>query len=208
MARYLGPSCKLCRREGEKLFLKGDRCYSDKCAFDRRPYPPGQHGQRRVKVTEYGIRLREKQKVRRIYGVLERQFRRYFEMADSGKGVTGENLLALLERRLDSVCYRLGFSATRADARQLVRHKHVKVNGKTVSIPSYLVRPGDVVSVREKSRNKARIQTSLDGVDRRSVPEWLETDKENFTGKVRSQPVREAITLPIKEQLIVEFYSR
>lgn len=208
MARYTGPSCRLCRREGEKLFLKGDRCYTDKCAFDRRPYPSGQHGQRRVKATEYGLRLREKQKVRRIYGVLERQFRRYFAMADRQKGVTGENLLALLERRLDSVCYRLGFAATRSEARQLVRHRHVQVNGKTVSIPSFLVKPGDTISVREKSRQSGRVLAALEGVDRRGVPEWLELDKANFTGKVRSAPVREAITLPIKEQLIVEFYSR
>ncbi|AKF10617.1 30S ribosomal protein S4 [Sandaracinus amylolyticus] len=208
MARYTGPSCKLCRREGEKLFLKGDRCYTDKCAFDRRPYPPGQHGQRRSKATEYGIRLREKQKVRRIYGVLERQFRKYFASADAGKGVTGEALLALLERRLDSVCYRLGFAATRSDGRQLVRHKHVLVNGKTVSIPSYLVRPNDTITIREKSRQKGRIVTALEGVERRGVPEWLSLDKGAFTGKVVSQPVREAITLPIKEQLIVEFYSR
>ena len=208
MARYIGPSCKLCRREGEKLFLKGDRCYTDKCAFDRRPYPPGQHGQRRVKVTEYGIRLREKQKVRRIYGVLERQFRRYFHLADAGRGVTGEALLAYLERRLDSVCYRLGFAATRSDARQLVRHRHVQVNGKTVSVPSYLVKPGDTVSIREKSRQKARVTVALEGVDRRGVPEWLELDKAAFAGKVRGAPVREAITLPIREQLIVEFYSR
>lgn len=208
MARYTGASCKLCRREGEKLFLKGDRCYTDKCAFDRRPYPPGQHGQRRSKATEYGIRLREKQKVRRIYGVLERQFRKYFAVADSSKGVTGELLLALLERRLDSVCYRLGFAATRSDGRQLVRHKHVQVNGKTVSIPSYLVRPGDTISIREKSRQKSRIATALEGVERRGVPEWLSLDKGAFAGKVVSQPVREAITLPIKEQLIVEFYSR
>ena len=208
MARYIGPSCKLCRREGEKLFLKGDRCYTDKCAFDRRPYPPGQHGQRRVKVTEYGIRLREKQKVRRIYGVLERQFRKYFAEADRGKGVTGEALLALLERRLDTVCYRLGFATTRSDARQLVRHKHVQVNGRTVSIPSFQVKPGDTITIREKSRQQTRIITALDGVERRGVPEWLELDKGAFTGKVRSAPVREAITLPIKEQLIVEFYSR
>ena len=208
MARYIGPSCKLCRREGEKLFLKGDRCYTDKCSFDRRPYPPGQHGQRRIKVTEYGIRLREKQKVRRIYGVLERQFRRYFHIADAGRGVTGEQLLATLERRLDSVCYRLGFAATRSDARQLVRHRHVQVNGKTVSIPSFLVKPGDTITVREKSRATGRVTVALDGVERRGVPEWLELDKAAFTGKVRSAPVREAITLPIKEQLIVEFYSR
>lgn len=208
MARYIGPACKLCRREGEKLFLKGDRCYTDKCAFDRRPYPPGQHGQRRVKVTEYGIRLREKQKVRRIYGVLERQFRKYFAEADRVKGVTGENLLSLLERRLDSVCYRLGFAATRSDARQLVRHAHVEVNGKSVSIPSFLVKPGDKVSVSEKTRQSPRITQALAGVDRRGVPEWLDLDKGAFTGTVRTPPVREAITLPIKEQLIVEFYSR
>lgn len=208
MARYTGPSCKLCRREGEKLFLKGDRCYTDKCAFDRRPYPSGQHGQRRTKVTEYGIRLREKQKVRRIYGVLERQFRRYFAEADRIKGVTGENLLMLLERRLDSACYRLGFAATRSDARQLVRHRHVKVNGKIVSIPSFQVKPGDKVSIHERSRETVRVKTALDGVDRRGVPEWLELDKNEFTGTVKGMPVREAITLPIKEQFIVEFYSR
>ena len=208
MARYIGPACKLCRREGEKLFLKGDRCYTDKCAFDRRPYPPGQHGQRRTKVTEYGIRLREKQKVRRIYGVLERQFRKYFAEADRIKGVTGENLLMLLERRLDSACYRLGFAATRSDARQLVRHRHVKVNGKVVSIPSFCVKPGDKVSIHERSRETGRVKTALEGVERRGVPEWLELDKNEFTGTVKGMPIREAITLPIKEQFIVEFYSR
>ena len=208
MARYIGPACKLCRREGEKLFLKGDRCYTDKCAFDRRPYPPGQHGQRRTKVTEYGIRLREKQKVRRIYGVLERQFRKYFAEADRIKGVTGENLLMLLERRLDSACYRLGFAATRSDARQLVRHRHVKVNGKVVSSPSFCVKPGDKVSIHERSRETGRVKTALEGVERRGVPEWLELDKNEFTGTVKGMPIREAITLPIKEQFIVEFYSR
>ena len=208
MARYTGPSCKLCRREGEKLFLKGDRCYTDKCAFDRRPYPSGQHGQRRTKVTEYGIRLREKQKVRRIYGVLERQFRKYFAEADRIKGVTGENLLMLLERRLDSACYRLGFAATRSDARQLVRHRHVRVNGKVVSIPSFCVKPGDKVSIHERSRETNRVKIALEGVDRRGVPEWLELDKGAFTGTVKGMPIREAITLPIKEQFIVEFYSR
>jgi small subunit ribosomal protein S4 len=208
MARYNGPSCKLCRREAEKLFLKGDRCYTDKCAFDRRPYPPGQHGQRRTKATEYGIRLREKQKVRRIYGVLERQFRKYFAEADRIKGVTGENLLALLERRLDSACYRFGFAATRADARQLVRHRHVKVNGKIVSIPSFTLKPGDKVEIHERSRETVRVKTALEGVDRRGVPEWLELDKGAFTGTVKGMPIREAITLPIKEQFIVEFYSR
>ena len=208
MARYTGPSCKLCRREAEKLFLKGDRCYTDKCAFDRRPYPPGQHGQRRTKVTQYGIRLREKQKVRRIYGVLERQFRKYFAEADRIKGVTGENLLMLLERRLDSACYRLGFAATRADARQLVRHRHVRVIGKIVSIPSFSVKPGDKVSIHERSRETVRVKTALEGVDRRGVPEWLELDKAEFVGTVKGMPIREAITLPIKEQFIVEFYSR
>jgi len=208
MARYTGPSCKQCRRESLKLFLKGERCYTDKCSFDRRPYPPGQHGQRRSKFTEYGIRLREKQKVRRIYGVLERQFRTYFEKADQTKGVTGELLLGLLERRLDSVCYRLGFAATRADARQLVRHKHVQVNGKTVNIPSYLVKPGEKVSVREKSRSIVRVALALEGVERRGVPEWLELDKGTVTGTVKTMPNREEITLPIQEQLIVEFYSR
>ena len=208
MARYTGPSCKLCRREGEKLFLKGDRCYTDKCAFDRRPYPSGQHGQRRTKVTEYGIRLREKQKVRRIYGVLERQFRKYFAEADRIKGVTGENLLMLLERRLDSACYRLGFAATRSDARQLVRHRHVRVNGTIVSIPSYCVKPGDKVSIHERSRETGRVKIAMEGVERRGVPEWLELDKAAFTGTVKGMPIREAITLPIKEQFIVEFYSR
>ena len=208
MARYTGPVCKQCRREGMKIFLKGDRCYTDKCSFDRRPYPPGQHGQRRMKFTEYGIRLREKQKVRRIYGVVERQFRRYFAEADRRKGVTGENLLHLLEQRLDSVCYRLGFANTRNDSRQLVRHKHVLVNGRAVNIPSFQVRPGDKVAIREKSRAKGRVVTSVEGVDRRGVPEWLELDKDTFTGVVKSVPNREEITLPIKEQLIVEFYSR
>jgi small subunit ribosomal protein S4 len=208
MARYIGPACKLCRREGEKLFLKGERCYTDKCAFDRRPYPPGQHGQRRVKVTEYGIRLREKQKVRRIYGILERQFRKYFAEADRVKGVTGENLLSLLERRLDNVAYRLGFAATRADGRQLVRHGHLLVNGKPVSIPSFLVKKGDKVTLHTRSRELGRVKVSVEGVDRRGVPEWLELDKAGLAGTVRDNPVREAITLPIKEQLIVEFYSR
>lgn len=208
MARYIGPACKLCRREREKLFLKGDRCYTDKCAFDRRPYPSGQHGQRRVKVTEYGIRLREKQKVRRIYGILERQFRKYFAEADRVKGVTGENLLSLLERRLDNVAFRLGFAQTRADGRQLVRHGHLLVNGKPVSIPSFLVKKGDKITVHERSRELGRLKISVEGVDRRGVPEWLELDKSGLVGTIRDNPVREAITLPIKEQLIVEFYSR
>lgn len=208
MARYIGPVCRLCRRESTKLFLKGDRCFTDKCAVDRRPYPPGQHGQRRTKFTEYGIRLREKQKVSRIYGVLERQFRRYFKEADRTRGVTGENLLSLLERRLDSVCYRLGFAATRSEARHLVRHKHVAVNGRTVNIPSFRVKPGDKVEVRETSRKMARVTSALDAAEKRGIPTWLELSREAFAGTVKSLPHREEITLPIQEQLIVEFYSR
>ena len=208
MARYIGPVCKLCRRENLKLFLTGDRCYTDKCSFDRRPYPPGQHGQRRIKFTEYGVRLREKQKVRRIYGVLERQFRKYFAEADRVKGVTGEQLLGLLERRLDSACYRIGFAATRSEARQLVRHKHVLVNGRIVNVPSYNVRLGDKITIAEGSRAHKRVVTALEGVDRRGVPQWLELDKGAFTATIKTAPNREEITLPIQEQLIVEFYSR
>ena len=208
MARYIGPVCKQCRRENIKLFLKGERCYTDKCSFDRRPYPPGVHGQRRSKFTEYGVRMREKQKVRRIYGILERQFRGYFASAARAKGVTGENLLNTLERRLDSTCYRMGLGATRTEARQLVRHKHVEVNGRRVDIPSYLLRPGDTISVREKSKKLARIQNALEVAGRREQPEWLEFDPNTLTGTVKTLPNREAITLPIQEQLIVEFYSR
>ncbi len=208
MARYIGPVCKHCRRENLKLFLKGDRCYTDKCAFDRRPFPSGVHGQRRAKFTEYGVRLREKQKVRRVYGVLERQFGRYFEMADSAKGATGENLLRLLERRLDNVCYHIGFGATRNDARQLVRHRHVKVNGRTVDIPSFLVRPGDKITLRERSRSLKRVEGAQELVSRREIPEWLGLDKDNLTGIVKSLPSREAIGLPIQERMVVEFYSR
>ena len=208
MARYIGPVCKQCRRENAKLFLKGERCYTDKCSYDRRPYPPGVHGQRRAKFTEYGVRMREKQKVRRIYGVVERQFRRYFEMADRQKGVTGENLLNTLERRLDSACFRLGLGATRTDARQLVRHKHIQVNGRTVNIPSFLLKPGDKITVREKSRQSGRIQSALEVAGRRESVDWLEFDADNLTGTVKQMPTREAVTLPIEEQLIVEFYSR
>jgi len=208
MARYIGPVCKQCRREGAKLFLKGERCYTDKCGYDRRPYPPGVHGQRRSKVTEYGIRLREKQKVRRIYGMLESQFRRYFDMAERQKGVTGENFLSLLERRLDSAVYRLGMAATRSEARQLVRHKHVQVNGRSVNIPSFLLRPGDKITVRERSKKLSRIEGALDFSSRREQPDWLEFDRDNLTATVKTLPTREGITLPIQEQLIVEFYSR
>ena len=208
MARYIGPSCKLCRRENMKLFLKGERCYTDKCSFDRRPYPPGMHGQRRSKPTEYGVRMREKQKVRRIYGILERQFARYFDMADHQKGVTGENLLARLERRLDSAVYRMGFGTTRNDSRQLVRHGHVSVNGKTVNIPSYQVRPGDKIAIREASKQLVRVQTSLEVSGRREQPEWLDVNRDGLEATVRMLPPREALTLPIEEQMIVEFYSR
>lgn len=208
MARYTGPSCRLCRRENIELFLKGERCYTDKCAIKRRNYPPGQHGQARVKVSAYGVQLREKQKVRRIYGILEKQFRSYFEEADRMKGVTGENLLFLLERRLDNAVYRLGFASSRTEARTLVRHGHFQVNGRKVNIPSFLVRSGDVIEVREKSRNITCINDSLEAVVRRGVPQWLELDKDARKGVVKTFPTREDITTPIQEQLIVELYSK
>lgn len=208
MARYTGPSCRLCRREGVELFLKGERCYTDKCAIKRRSYPPGQHGQGRIKVSDYGVQLREKQKVRRIYGILENQFRGYFEMADRMKGVTGENLLFILERRLDNVAYRLGFAASRDEARQLVRHGHFTLNGRKVNIPSIQVKAGDIVQLREKSRKIAVITESLEAVVRRGIPQWLELDKDAFKGTVKQMPVREDITMPIQEQLIVELYSK
>ena len=208
MARYRGPVCRLCRREGVKLFLKGDRCYTDKCAMERRPYPPGQHGQMRRKKTEYALLLREKQKLKRIYGVLEKQFRRYFEEAERQKGVTGENLLILLERRLDNVVYRMGFANSRNQARQLVRHGHVLVNGKKVDIPSYLVNIGDEIAIREKSREIPFIKEAMESVSRRGIPSWLEVDPDNFKGKVKALPTREEIAIPVQEQLIVEFYSK
>lgn len=209
MARYIGPVCRLCRREDMKLFLKGDRCYTDKCGYERRAYPPGQHGQgRRRKASDYGEQLREKQKVKRIYGVAERQFRGYYYKANRMKGVTGENLLVLLERRFDNIVYRLGFASDHAEARQLLRHGHFQVNGKNVNIPSYLVKTGDVVSVKERSRKIARINDSLAAIDRRGVPGWLDLEKEKFEGKVKSYPAREDFTMPIREQLIVELYSK
>jgi len=208
LARYTGPSCRLCRREGSELFLKGERCYTDKCAIKRRSYPPGQHGQGRIKVSDYGVQLREKQKVRRIYGILENQFRGYFEMADRQKGVTGENLLFILERRLDNVAYRLGFATSRDEARQLVRHGHFTLNGRKVNIPSIQVKAGDVLQLREKSRKVAAIAESLEAVVRRGIPQWLELDKDAFKGTVKLMPVREDITMPIQEQLIVELYSK
>ena len=209
MARYTGASCRQCRRENLKLFLKGDRCFSDKCGYERRAYAPGQHGQSRFrKVSDYAIQLREKQKVKRLYGMLEGQFRRYFEIADRSKGVTGENLLMLLERRLDSTLYRLGIASSRAHGRQLVRHNHVQVNGRKVNIPSYLVSVGDTISVKEKSWKNGGIIESLEAVARRGVPSWLELDKDKFQGTVKGMPERQEITLPIQEQLIVELYSK
>ncbi|NPV30148.1 MAG: 30S ribosomal protein S4 [Firmicutes bacterium] len=208
MARYTGPVCRLCRREGIKLYLKGDRCYSDKCALDRRNYPPGEKAQARRKMTEYGLQLREKQRARRIYGVLERQFRRYFEIAERQKGITGENLLRLLERRLDNVVYRLGFAASRAEARQLVRHGHFTVNGRRVDIPSYLVKIGDVVAVAERSRELTRFAELAEAAAHKTPPPWLEVDVERMQGRVLGFPAREDIDIPIKEHLIVELYSR
>ncbi|GAB6888566.1 30S ribosomal protein S4 [Desulfothermus okinawensis JCM 13304] len=208
MARYTGPKCRLCRREGTKLFLRGDRCYTDKCAYERRPYAPGQHGRRRKKSSNYEIQLREKQKVKRLYGVLEGQFRKYFEIAEAKKGVTGTNLLRILELRLDNVVYRLGFANSRNQARQLVRHGHFLVNGKKVDIPSYQLRVNDVVEVKEKSRKVPTIQEAQEVVARRGVPQWLELDSENFKGQVKALPEREDITFPINENLIVELYSK
>lgn len=208
MARYTGAVCRLCRREGAKLFLKGDRCYTDKCSIEKRAYAPGQHGQGRKKNSEYGIQLREKQKARRIYGVLENQFRRYFKEADRQKGVTGDNLLRLLERRLDNVVYRLGFAGSRVEARQLVKHGHFTVNGKKVNIPSFLVRVGEEVAVKEKSRASAKFQEIKEAVAHKSSPAWLEVDKENLSGRVLTLPLREEIDVPLEEHLIVELYSR
>lgn len=208
MARYTGPSCRLCRRENMELFLKGDRCYTDKCAIKRRNYPPGQHGQGRSKVSAYGVQLREKQKVRRIYGLLEKQFRGYFAEADRMKGVTGENLLSLLERRLDNVVYRLGFASSRTESRQIVRHGHFTLNGRKVNIPSIQLKVGDVIALREKSTKIASINESLEAVVRRGVPQWLELDKDGFKGTLKALPIREDITTPIQEQLVVELYSK
>jgi len=208
LARHTTSVCRLCRRENLKLFLKGERCYTEKCAVERRGYPPGQHGQGRKKFSEYGTQLREKQKVKRIYGVLENQFRNTFKEADRQKGITGEVLLSLLERRLDSVVYRLGFANSRNEARQLVLHSHFMVNQTKVSIPSYLVKPGDVIAVREKSKKVVRILEALEGVARRGVPPWLELDKEQMKGSIKGMPARDDITLPIQEKLIVELYSK
>ena len=208
MARYTGPVCRLCRREGAKLYLKGDRCYSDSCSFTKRSYAPGQHGQNRKKVSEYGLQLREKQRARRVYGVLEGQFRTYFDKADRQKGITGENLLVLLERRLDNVVYRLGFAASRTQARQLVRHRHFTVNGKRVDIPSYQIKPGDVIQVKETSKQSPLIKEIAEAVTTKTTPAWLEVQAEEMIGKIVRYPNRDEIDTPIQEHLIVELYSR
>jgi small subunit ribosomal protein S4 len=209
MARYIGPVCRLCRREGMKLFLKGERCYTEKCAIEKRNVPPGQHGRaRRAKMVGYGVQLREKQKVKRTYGVLENQFRRYFEAADRAKGVTGELLLQMLERRLDNVVYRIGFATSRAQARQLVRHGHFLVNGKKVDIPSYATRMGDTISVRATSAENPTIAHAREEVKGRGVPEWLSIDAAGTSGRISSLPTRAQINLPVQEQLIVELYSK
>ena len=209
MARYRDSSCKLCRRENLKLYLKGDRCYGDKCAFERRAYAPGQHGQRRGgKVSDYRVQLREKQKVKRIYGLLENQFRGYYYRADKQKGVTGTNLLTLLESRLDNIVYRMGFAASRQQARQLVRHNHFTVNEKKVNIPSYLVRPGDEIGVKDKSQKVPQVIEAMETVVRRGIPDWIEVDKDKFRGTLKALPNREDLTMPIQEQLIIELYSK
>ncbi len=208
MARYRGAECRLCRREGLKMFLKGSRCYTDKCAVDRKENPPGQHGRTRSKFSDYGNQLREKQKVKRMYGILEKQCRIYFRKASRQKGVTGDNFLFLLERRLDNVVFRLGFATSRNEARQLVTHRHFKVNGRLVNIPSFLVKMGDIVEPKEKSKKVVRITEAIESVERRGVPRWLDLDKQNFKGKISDFPTREEITIPIQEQLIVELLSR
>ena len=209
MARYTGPVCRLCRRERMKLFLKGDRCFKEKCAIERRAYPPGQHGQRRSRrPSGYGPQLREKQKVKRIYGLLEGQFRGYFEEAERRKGITGENLLVMLERRLDNVVYSLGFAASRAQARQMIRHGHIQVDGKKVTIPSVQMRSGQVIAVKEASRTNEFTRASVETARGRGVPEWLQLDPENFEGTILILPTRDDIKLPVEEQLIVELYSR
>lgn len=200
--------CKFCRRENMKLFLKGDRCYTDKCSFERRPYPPGQHGQSRLKFSEFALQLREKQKTKRYYGVMENQFRRYFEEADRGKGVTGTRLLALLEMRLDNVVYSLGYASSRREARQLVKHNHFTVNGIKANIPSHIVQKGDVIEVREASRQIAKVMQGIENVKRREIPGWLEADHGAFKGTVKDVPSREHITLPVEENMVVEYYSR
>jgi small subunit ribosomal protein S4 len=209
LARNIGAACRRCRRENLKLYLKGDRCYSDKCSFERRAFGPGQHGQARFKkLSDYAIQLREKQKVKSMYGMLEGQFRLNFQKADSQKGVTGENLLILIERRLDNTVFRIGFASSRKQARQLVRHNHIQVNGKKVNIPSFLVSAGDVITLKEKSRANTVINENIEAVVRRGIPTWLELEKDSYKATVKALPNREELTLPIQEQLIVELYSK
>ena len=208
MARYNDSVCRLCRRENQKLFLKGDRCYTEKCSFERRGYPPGQHGQGRIKFSEYGLQLREKQKIKRMYGLVEKQFRNLFEKASRTKGITGSNLLTMLERRLDNTCYRAGLANSRTEARHLVRHGHFSVNGTTVDIPSFLVSKGDVITVKEKSKNITPIMASLEAVKRREIPQWLELDAAAHTARVRDLPSRDDVTAPMEERLVVELYSK
>ncbi|NLL39569.1 MAG: 30S ribosomal protein S4 [Clostridiales bacterium] len=208
MARYTNAVCRLCRREGQKLFLKGDRCYTEKCSVDRRSYPPGEHGQGRRKASEYGLQLREKQKAKRYYGLMEKQFRGYFEMAAKKRGQTGENLLSILESRLDNVIYRLGFAMSRPEARQLVTHGHFLVNGRKVNIPSFLVKPGEVISVKESSRNLEKIKNVVEANSFRQPPKWLDFDRNNMIAKVVAVPQKEDIDFPIEEHLIVELYSK
>ena len=208
MARYTDEQCRICRREGQKLFLKGSRCYSDKCSISRRNYAPGQHGQKRAKLSEYGTQLREKQKTKSYYGVGEKQFRGYFEMASNKKGVTGENLLQILESRLDNVVYRLGFGASRAQARQLVNHGQFEVNGRKVNIPSYLVKAGDVVTVRESKKDNGAIKVNVEANSAKPIPAWLELNNETLSGKVVRLASREDVDIPVEEHLIVELYSK
>lgn len=208
MARYTGAVCRLCRREGQKLFLKGERCYSDKCALNRRKYAPGMHGQSRKKLSEYGLQLREKQKARRYYGVLESQFAKYFEMAEKKQGITGDNLLTILESRLDNVVYRMGFGMSRPEARQLVMHGHFEVNGKKVDIPSYLVSVGDVITIREKSRGSEKFKAILEATSGKIIPKWLDVNHDAAEGKVIAAPQRDDVDLELEEHLIVELYSK
>jgi small subunit ribosomal protein S4 len=208
VGRYTEPVCRLCRRESLKLFLKGDRCFTVKCAIEKRNYPPGQHGQRRSKLSEYGRQLREKQKMKRIYGIRETQFRTYFKMAERQKGVTGENLVRLLEQRLDNVVHRLGFGASRAQARMLIGHGHILVNGRRVTIPSFLLRAGDVVEVQPASRDREAIQAALESAKKRRLPSWLELDAANWKGTVRNLPSKEEMAIPVQEQLVVALYSK
>jgi len=208
LARYIGPKCRQCRREGEKLFIKGEKCFSSKCPIENRPFPPGQHGQRRGRPSDYATQLREKQKMRRIYGVLEQQVRNYYKLADQRKGSTGENLLQLLECRLDNVVYRMGFGVSRTEARQLVRHNGVQVNGKKVNIPAYQVKPGDVVSVAEKSREQLRTRSAIELAEQRGFPEWIEVDAKKLEGVFKAKPERSDLPAEINEALVVELYSK